>query len=202
MKNKYIDLRSDTVTLPTNAMKDVSFAAMLGDDVYGDDPTVNKLEQYTANKLGKEAALFVPSGTFGNQLAIFTHTSRGDEVIVGSNSHILIDEVAASAVISGVQLRTFTLKDGNRLPFDEIKSLYRLDDIHFPRTRLICLENAVSSGRVIPIDDMKQLRHWASDKNIPIHLDGARLFNAATSLGVDASEIAAQVDSVNVCLSK
>ncbi len=202
MKNKYIDLRSDTVTFPTDAMKDVSFAAMLGDDVYGDDPTVNKLEKYTANKLGKEAALFVPSGTFGNQLAIFTHTSRGDEVIVGDNSHILIDEVAAAAVISGVQLRTFTLQAGNRLPFNEIENLYRLDDIHFPKTGLICLENAVSSGRVIPIDDMKQLHEWAKEKQIPIHLDGARLFNAAVALGVEASEIATQVDSVNVCLSK
>ncbi len=200
--HKYIDLRSDTVTVPTDAMKDMSFSAMLGDDVYGDDPTVNKLEKFTANLLGKEAALFVPSGTFGNQLALLTHTLRGDEVIVASNSHILIDEVAAASVIAGVQLRTFTLQDGNRLPMNEINSLYRLEDIHFPNTGLICLENAISNGKIIPLEDMKELRAWATNKNVPIHLDGARLFNAAIAMGVEAREIAAQVDSVNVCLSK
>ncbi len=199
---KIIDLRSDTVTKPTEEMKKSSYDAMLGDDVYSDDPTVNELEEYSAKLLGKEDGLFVPSGTFGNQVCIMTHTKRADEIIVADNSHILIDEVGASGVISGVQLRTFTLENGNRLPFKQIDNLYREDDIHFPETGLICLENAVSSGRLIPLEDMKKLKKWANEKNIPIHLDGARLFNAAIALNVSAKEIAEQVDSINVCLSK
>ncbi len=200
--NKIVDLRSDTVTMPTEEMKNVSFEAILGDDVYSDDPTVNELEQYAAELLGKEDAVFVPSGTFGNQLAILTHTRPGNEVIVASNSHIIIDEVGAAAGIAGVQLRTFDLIDGNRLPFEQIDRLYREDDIHFPETALICLENAVSSGTVVPLEDMAKLKKWADSKGIPVHLDGARLFNAAAAMGVDARQIADQVDTLNVCLSK
>lgn len=199
---KWIDLRSDTVTQPTEAMKKTMIEAPLGDDVYGDDPTVNELEYYSAQMLGKEGALFVPSGSFGNQLALLTHTRRGDEVILAEDAHIIAHEVGASAVIAGVQLKTFALKNGNRLPVDKIKKLLREDDIHYPKTGLVCLENALSNGMVVPLEDMKELKKWACEQNIPIHLDGARLFNATHALGVEGKEIAAQVDSVNVCLSK
>lgn len=198
---KYIDLRSDTVTLPTPKMREAMFHAEVGDDVYEDDPTVRELEEYAAALTGKEAALFVPSGTFGNQLALFTHCTRGDEVILGDDCHIVAHEVGAASVIAGVQLRTITSCKGKLDPA-EIESRIRGEDIHFPRTGLICIENAHSNGRVIPLENMQQIFTLAQKHGIPVHLDGARLFNAATHLGVDASEIAQYCDSVMFCLSK
>ncbi|WZL74394.1 low-specificity L-threonine aldolase [Clostridiaceae bacterium 35-E11] len=199
---KKIDLRSDTVTMPTQKMRDAMYHAVVGDDVYEDDPTIRELEEYAAQVVGKEAALFVPSGTFGNQLAIFSHCKRGDEVILGDDCHVVAHEVGAASVIAGVQLRTLNSNKGVLDP-EEIKSKIRIEeDIHFPSTGLICLENAHSNGRVIPIDNMQSIYNIANQYSIPVHLDGARLFNAAASLNVDVKEITQNCDSVMFCLSK
>jgi threonine aldolase len=198
---KFIDLRSDTVTQPTQEMREAMYKAEVGDDVYGDDPTIRELEEYAAHLVGKEASLFVPSGTFGNQLALFTHCRHGDEVILGDFCHIVANDVGASSVIAGVQLRTLQSRKGALDP-DEVRSKIRGEDIHFPRTGLICLENAHSNGRVIPLENMEKIYGIAREHGIPVHLDGARLFNAATSLGIDAAEIAKYCDSVMFCLSK
>lgn len=198
---KYIDLRSDTVTQPTPQMREAMYRAEVGDDVYGDDPTVAELEQYAAEISGKEAALFVPSGTFGNQLSLLTHCKRGDEVILGDDCHIVMHEVGASSVIAGVQLRTLRSDKGEIDPA-EVESKIRGLDIHFPSTGLICLENAHSNGRVIPLERMKAIYEIAKKHDIPVHLDGARLFNAASYLKVDAKEITQYCDSVMFCLSK
>jgi len=197
----YIDVRSDTVTWPTEAMRVAMASAPVGDDVYGDDPTMNELERLAAEMTGKEAAIFVPSGTFGNQLALFTWCPRGSEVILGEQCHIVQHEAGAAAVIAGVQTRTIFAPNGI-LPVDEIEARIRGDDIHYPSTTLICLENAHSSGRVISLDSMKEVAALAKRYGLPIHLDGARLFNAAIALGVRAADIAAHVDSVMFCLSK
>ena len=198
---EFIDLRSDTVTWPTPAMRAAMAEAPVGDDVYGDDPTVNELEALAAKLVGKEAALFVPSGTFGNQLALFTWCSRGSEILLGEQCHIIQHEAGAASVIAGVQTRTVDAPNGI-LPLESLKSKIRGDDIHYPPTSLICVENAHSSGRVIPLSYMKDLSSLAKAKGLPLHLDGARLFNAATALSCSAAEIAANVDSVMFCLSK
>ncbi|MCL2406549.1 MAG: low-specificity L-threonine aldolase [Defluviitaleaceae bacterium] len=199
---KVIDLRSDTVTRPTPEMYEAIAAAPLGDDVYGDDPTVNKLERLTAKVLGMEAALFVPSGTFGNQLALYTWSERGSEVVLGEDSHIIVHEGGAAAVIAGVQLRPIAFKDGMPCP-EAIKSRIRTHyDIHEPSTSLICLENALANGRVVPLQTMQEIAEIAKEKGVPIHLDGARLFNAASHMNVKPNELTAYVDSVMVCLSK
>ncbi|WP_293232134.1 low-specificity L-threonine aldolase [Paludibacterium sp.] len=199
---QWIDVRSDTVTQPTLAMREVMQHALVGDDVYGDDPTVCALETQAAEKLGMEAALFVPSGTMGNQLAIFTHCQRGNEVIAADDCHIVWHEAGAAAVIAGVQLRTVDSCDGMMPPADVARRIRVGDDIHFPKTGLICLENAHSGGRVLPLAYMREIRAIARAHQVPVHLDGARLFNAATRLGVDASVLAAEADSVMFCLSK
>lgn len=198
----YIDLRSDTVTQPTREMREAMFTAPVGDDVYGDDPTVRELEKQAAELLGKEAALFVPSGTFGNQLSLLTHCPRGSEVLLGEDCHIVQHEVGAASVIAGVQLRTLS-SDRGRLDAGQIEARIRPDgDIHFPKTSLICLENAHSNGRVISLEDMRKVFEAAQKYNLPIHLDGARIFNAAAYLGVEAQQIAQYADSVMLCLSK
>ena len=198
---KYIDIRSDTVTLPTEEMLDAMRNAISGDDVYEDDPTVNELERKSAGILGKEAALFVPSGTFANQLAIMTHTSRGEEIIVPEGNHIVIHEVGASAVLSQVQLKT--IKDNfGEVDISLLEKAVRPDDIHFPKTGLICMENAHSSGKVVSLRNMKQVYDFAGKRKIPVHLDGARIFNAAVVLKAEAAEIAGYADSVMFCLSK
>jgi len=198
---KFIDLRSDTVTMPTDKMREEMFKAIVGDDVYGDDPTSIELEEYAAKLVGKEAALFVPSGTFGNQLALLTHCKRGDEVILGDDCHIVAHEVGGASVIAGVQLRTLQSNKGVLNP-EEIKSKIREEDIHYPETGLICVENAHSNGRVIPIENMESIYKIGRENNIPVHLDGARMFNAATYLGVDIKDITKNCDSVMFCLSK
>ncbi|MDP4090233.1 MAG: low-specificity L-threonine aldolase, partial [Bacillota bacterium] len=199
----FIDLRSDTVTNPTDAMREAMYRAEVGDDVYEDDPTVKELERCAAEVSGKEAALFVPSGTFGNQLALFTHCKRGSEVILGDDCHIVAHEVGAAAVIAGVQLRNLNSHKGELCPH-EVKSKIRkeTEDIHYPGTSLICLENAHSNGRVISLENMKAISEIARENKIPVHLDGARLFNAASYLKVDAREITKYCDSVMFCLSK
>jgi threonine aldolase len=198
---KYIDLRSDTVTWPTEAMRAAMASASVGDDVYGDDPTVNELERLAAEMTGKDAAVFVPTGTFGNQLALFTWCPRGSEVILGEQCHIIQHEAGAASVIAGVQTRPIFAPEGI-LALDEIESRIRGNDIHYPPTSLICLENAHSSGRVVSLSYMREVAALARKHDLPIHLDGARLFNAAISLGVKAVDIAENVDSVMFCVSK
>lgn len=198
---KYIDLRSDTVTWPTPKMRKAMAEAAVGDDVYGDDPTVNELEEAAAKKVGKPKALFVPSGTFGNQLALYTWCPRGSEVILGEQCHIVEHEAGAPAVIAGVQLRTIPAPTGN-MELAAIEALVRSPSIHHPPTSLICLENAHSSGHVLSLKTMETIYQYATSQRLPVHLDGARLFNAAAALGVDAANITASVDSVMFCLSK
>ena len=197
----YIDLRSDTVTEPTDEMREAMKTAPVGDDIYADDPTVNCLEEKAARELGKEAALFVPSGTFGNQLAILTHTLRGDEVLIPEDNHIVIHEAGASAVIAGVQLR-FVPAIRGKIQSEGLEARIREDDLHTPRTGLICVENAHSSGAVVSLNNMAEIFSIGQKAGIPVHLDGARIFNAAAALGCKAKDIAQYADSVMFCLSK
>ncbi len=198
---RYIDLRSDTVTQPTRAMRNAMQIAEVGDDVYQDDPTVNELESLAAEMLGKEAALFVPSGTMGNQLALMSRTSRGDEVIVSADCHIFMHEVGAAAVLSGANLRQLSFKNGI---YDAglIEKAIRPDDIHEPKTVLICMENALANGRVVPVEVMADVYAVAKKSGIAVHLDGARVFNAAAALDVNVKEITKYCDTVSCCLSK
>jgi threonine aldolase len=199
-----IDLRSDTVTLPTPAMREAMYNAELGDDVYGEDPTINKLEALAAEKMGKEAALFVASGTMGNLVAILTHCRRGDEVIMGDKAHIFLLEVAAAAAFGGVQVRIVPNEPDGTLDPEVVRGAIRGDNIHFPPTRLICLENTHNrcGGCALSPVQMDSVCAVARDKGISVHLDGARIFNAAISLGVDVKELTRSVDSVMFCLSK
>jgi threonine aldolase len=176
-------------------------AAEVGDDVYGDDPTVNELESLGAAMLGKEAAVFVPSGTFGNQLALFTWCRRGSEVILGEQSHIIQHEAGAASVIAGVQTRVIDAPDGI-ICAGEARKRLRRGGLQEPASSLICMENAHSSGRVVSLEAMDEISRLASEWELPVHLDGARIFNAAAALGVDARDIARRADSVMFCLSK
>lgn len=198
---RYIDLRSDTVTQPTKEMREAMANAPVGDDVYGDDPTVNELERLAAERLNKEAALFVPSGTMGNQLCVMAQTRRGDEVILSDDAHIFVHEVGAAAVLSAVTLRQLHFENGI---FDaaKIERAIRTEDIHEPPTSLVCMENALSNGRVVPLSIMAEVYAVAKKHNLRVHLDGARLFNAAVALGVDAKDITQYTDTVSCCLSK
>lgn len=198
-----IDLRSDTVTVPTQKMRDAMRDAVVGDDVYGEDPTINRLERLAAEIVGKEDALFVTSGTQGNQVAVLSHAQRGDEVILEEHSHIFYYETAGLATIAGVQSRTIKGING-QMPIPEIVSAIREDDVHCPGTALICLENTHgdSGGRILPLSYMEEVFQVSRQYHIPVHLDGARLFNAAIGLGVDPKEITKYTDSVQFCLSK
>jgi len=198
---KTIDLRSDTVTQPTQAMREAMLVAPVGDDVYGDDPTMNELEAYAAQLVHKEAALFVPSGTMGNQLALMTHTQRGDEIITGSHNHIVIHEVGAIPVLSGAGVRTINHPDDFITPSQLIRAI-RSNDIHEPRSTVLSMENALSNGKVMPLNLMKENYEIAKAHGLKVHLDGARLFNAATALNVEATELTQYCDSVMFCLSK
>lgn len=196
-----MDFRSDTVTHPTPAMREAMATAEVGDDVYQDDPTTNRLEALAAEVTGKEAALFVASGTMGNQLALMAHTERGQEAIVSFNSHIFEHEVGAAAVLSGLSMRALVFENG---VYDaaQIEANIRGGDIHEAPTGIICLENALANGRVVPMDVMREVHEVGKRHGIPVHMDGARLFNAAVALGMEARELAACVDSVQFCLSK
>ncbi|HBF11602.1 low-specificity L-threonine aldolase [Thermotoga neapolitana] len=198
-----IDLRSDTVTKPTEEMRKAMAQAEVGDDVYGEDPTVNELEKLAAKIFGKEDALFVPSGTMGNQVSIMAHTQRGDEVILEANSHIFWYEVGAMAVLSGVMPHPVAGKNGVMDP-DDVKKAIRPDNVHFPRTSLITIENTHnrSGGRVIPLENMKEIYSIAKEFGINVHVDGARIFNASVATGIPAKEYARYADSVMFCLSK
>lgn len=198
-----IDLRSDTVTKPTPEMRLAMAQAEVGDDVYGEDPTVNRLQELGAKMVGKEDALFIPSGTMGNQVAIMSWTSRGDEIIVEEQAHIINYEVGAPAVLSQVQTRPIKGFRGAMDP-EEVKAAIRKPNVHFPRTGLICLENTHnrSGGCVLPLENMRAIHEIAAASGVPVHLDGARVFNAACALGVDVKEITRYCDSVQFCLSK
>ena len=197
---RFIDLRSDTVTLPTDEMRLAMFNAEVGDDVFQDDPTINKLEEIAAKIFKKEAAIFVPSGTFSNQLAIFSHTNHGDEVIVDQNAHIVIHESGASSVIAGVQL--FTLESNKGIwDLNKLEKSIKKRSTFTAGTALICMENAYN-GTVLPLYYMSKVSEIAKKHQVPIHLDGARIFNAAVALKCDVSDIAQYADSVSVCLSK
>jgi len=198
-----IDLRSDTITKPTQEMREAMAQAIVGDDVYGEDPTVNELEKTAAELVGKESALFVASGTMGNQVAVLSHTERGNEVIVDTAAHIARYEVGAPAMFAGVQLRLVDdLLLGNTI--DKIKNAYREENIHFPVTRLICLENTFNSGggTIMPAEKMRAAYQLAKDLNLKLHLDGARIFNAAVACQCDVKEFTKYCDSVMFCLSK
>ena len=198
-----IDFRSDTVTRPSDAMRKAMAQAEVGDDVLGEDPTIIALQEKAAEITDKEAALFTPSGTFANQLALFTWVPKGGEVYLNEVSHIIQHEAGASAHISGAFLRPFVPKSSNWAQWSDISPRIRPEpDQHFPVPSLVCLENALSDGTVQPVHSMAEIKAGAESAGLPVHLDGARLFNAAASLGVDASEIAGEVDSVMFCLSK
>lgn len=198
-----MDFRSDTITLPTPNMRRAMYEAEVGDDVYGEDPSINKLEDMGAELLGKEAGLFVTSGTQGNLISVLTHTAPGQEVILESESHIFYYEAAGAALVGGVQMRTIPGKRGAMNPA-AVEAAIRSDDIHFPHTGLISLENTHNraGGATIPLSNMAALAAIGKQYSIPLHLDGARIFNAAFALGTTAKEIASHVDSVSFCLSK
>ena len=198
-----IDFRSDTVTRPSAAMRKAMAEAEVGDDVLREDPTLIALQKKAAELTGKEAALFTPSGTFANQLSLFTWVNTGGEVYLNEVSHIIQHEAGASAHISGAFLRPFVPEFFNWAQWSDIAPRIRPEpDQHFPVPSLICLENALSDGTVQPVESMAEIKRGAEAAELPVHLDGARLFNAAVSLGVEASEIAGKVDSVMFCLSK
>ena len=198
-----IDLRSDTVTKPTPEMREAMYRAEVGDDVYGEDPTITELESLGARMTGKEAGLFVTSGTMGNQVAVMTHTRRGDEIICDAEAHIFYSEVAGLAVLSGVQARTIPAVKGI-LSAETIEAAIRTEDIHQPSTSLICLENTHNraGGTCYPLETLAAVRKVADRRKIPVHIDGARLFNAAVALGVQVDKITQYADTVQFCLSK
>ncbi len=199
-----IDLRSDTVTKPTPAMREAMYRAEVGDDVFGEDPTVNRLERRTAERLGKEAALFVASGTMGNLVSLLAHCQRGDEVILGNKSHIFLAEQGGMAALGGITPHPIANCPDGTLELDDIEGAIRPDNVHFPITQLVCLESTHSTchGTPLPLGYMEQVAELARARGLRIHLDGARVFNAATALGVDVIDIARYVDSVTFCLSK
>ena len=199
-----IDLRSDTVTHPTPAMREAMYRAEVGDDVYGEDPTVNRLEELAAEMVGKDAALFVPSGAMGNTIAILTHCRRGDEVIAGDRSHVYLYEVGGAARLNGSAIRSVpTLADGT-LDRARLARAFQGEDIHEARTGLLCVENThnMCGGRTLTPETLRELAAPARARGLPVHMDGARIFNAAVALGLPVSALAAEVDSVMFCLSK
>ncbi len=196
-----VDLRSDTVTRPTAAMRQVIANAAVGDDVFGDDPSVNALQDRIAGLLGFEAALFMPSGTSSNLCALLAHCGRGDEYLVGQLAHTYRYEGGGGAVLGGIQPQPITQQPDGTLDLAEVEAAIKPDDAHFARTRLLALENTWN-GRVLPADYLAQATALARRRGLAAHLDGARLFNAAVASGVSAGAIAAGFDSVSVCFSK
>ncbi len=199
-----VDLRSDTVTKPTPGMRKAMAEAEVGDDVFGEDPTVNRLEEMAAGRLGKAAGLFVPSGTMANLIAVLVHCGRGDEMILGDQSHTFCYEQGGSSAVAAVHPRGLPNREDGTLDLREIEAAIRPENIHFPRTRLIVLENTHNRchGAALDPDYLKQVRNLADRYGLAFHMDGARLFNAAISLGVDAAQAAAPAHSVSICLSK
>lgn len=198
---RYIDLRSDTVTQPTDAMRQAMLHAEVGDDVYGEDPGVNALEAFGARLLGKQAALFVPSGTMSNLLAVMSHCQRGEGAILGNAAHIYRYEAQGSAVLGSVALQPLPMQRDGTLAFDDIKAALAPDDTHFVQTRLICLENT-HNGKVLPLSYLQEMGAFVAERGLKLHLDGARLFNAAVASETPVEVIAAPFDSISICLSK
>ncbi len=198
-----VELRSDTFTLPTESMRRAMASAEVGDDVWDEDPTIHRLQERAAELVGKEASLFVPSGTMGNLCALLSHAHPGDEVIVEVDSHIFQNETASAAVVGGLQLRPLDTVDG-RLQPEQVRRAIREPDIHAPRTGLLCLENThnMKGGICLSPKQTRALCELAHDAGFPVHLDGARVFNAAIAQGVDVRELTGPVDSVMFCLSK
>ncbi len=196
-----IDLRSDTVTRPTEAMRAAMARAPVGDDVWGDDPTVNRLQEMAADLLGKEAALFVPSGTQSNLIALISHCQRGDEYLVGQDAHTYKYEGGGGAVLGSIQPQPLAMAADGTIALELIRAAIKPDDFHYARTQLLCLENT-SAGRVLPMDYLRAASALAIEHKLGRHLDGARIFNAAVTLGIEAKEIGQYFDTVSVCLSK
>jgi len=198
-----IDLRSDTVTLPTPEMREEMYKAFVGDDVFGDDPTINNFEERVAEILGKEAAVYMPSGTMTNQVAIRTHTEPGDEILLEQSAHVYFNEAGATAALSGAICR---LISGDRGVFgaDEMEAAIRPVNDHYPRTKLVCVENTANrgGGKVWPLEKLAEVKKTAHENGLKIHLDGARIWNAAAAMNISESEIAKHFDSVSVCFSK
>ncbi|MBU0512157.1 MAG: low-specificity L-threonine aldolase [Chloroflexi bacterium] len=199
-----IDLRSDTVTHPTPAMREAMAKAKVGDDVYGEDPTVNRLQEMSAAILGKEAGLFVPSGTMGNLAAVLAHCGRGDEVILGHLAHTFLYEAGGIAALGGVHPHTIPNQPDGTLVLDDIRAAIRPDNPHMPITRLITLENTHNrcGGATLSVEYTQAVGDLARRHGLSLHLDGARIFDAAAALGVEAAELTAPADSVTFCLSK
>jgi threonine aldolase len=199
-----IDLRSDTVTQPTNEMREAMAQAVVGDDVYGEDPTINRLEELAAGMMGKEAGLFIASGTMGNLSAILAHCGRGDEAIMGDLSHTFLSEAGGVSALGGVHPRPLPNLHDGKIDLDQIRAAIREDNEHFPITRLICLENTHNrcGGHALSVKYVDQVAEIANERELSIHLDGARIFNAAAAIGVPALELAKSAHSVTFCLSK
>jgi len=201
---KYIDLRSDTVTQPSKLMLDELIQAPLGDDVFAEDPTVNELENQAAKLLGKEKALLVPSGTMGNLIAVLVHCGRGTEVILGDCSHTFIYEAGGVSAFGGIHSHQLKNESDGTINIDLIENAIRQDNVHFPKTSLICLENThnMCFGSPISIQYTNQVSRIAKKNNIKLHIDGARIFNAATALNIGVRELVQDADSITFCLSK
>ncbi len=199
-----IDMRSDTVTKPTESMRRAMYEAAVGDDVYGEDPTVHRLEELAADILGKEAAVFVPSGTMGNLISILSHCGRGDEIIIGDKSHIFLYEQGGSAALGSVHHSAVPVQPDGTLPLDAIRAAIRHDDEHYPVTRVVAVENTQNrtGGRVLPVAYMDAVAAIAQENGLRFHVDGARIWNAAVSLGITPARLVQGADSVSACLSK
>lgn len=196
-----IDLRSDTVTTPTAGMRDAMYNAEVGDDVYGEDPTVNRLQDLASHMIGMQAGLFVSSGTQSNLLALLSHCERGDEYIAGQDAHTYRYEGGGAAILGSIQPQPMEFNSLGELDLDRVAQLIKPLDYHFARTRLLCLENT-QGGKVLSLNYLQQARDLVNEKGLRLHLDGARVFNAAIDQQVDVSEITRHVDSVSICLSK
>lgn len=199
-----IDLRSDTMTQPTEAMREAMAQAEVGDDVFDEDPTLHQLQDLAAAKLGKEAALFLPSGTMGNLVSLLTHCGRGDEILLGDRSHIFLNEVGGVSALGGIHPRPIPNRDDGTLPLDTLEASIRSRDLHYPPSRLICLENTQNYcyGSPLTPEYMDSVAQLAEKYGLRVHLDGARIFNASIALAVDVRELTRQADSIMFCLSK
>jgi threonine aldolase len=201
---RIVDMRSDTITQPTSSMRQAMFEAEVGDDVFGEDPTVNRLEEMVAKRLGKEAALFVASGTMANLVSQLTHCGRGDEIILGDQSHMFFYEQGGSAALGGIHPHSLPNKPDGTIGLTDIEAAIRPEDVHFPKTKLIVLENTHNrcNGRPLNADYMHSVAELARRYGLKLHVDGARLFNAATALRVTAEDLVAEANSLSICLSK
>jgi len=199
--NNIIDLRSDTLTKPSVEMKELMLNCEVGDDVYGEDPTVNLLEEKMAQLTGMEAALFVTSGTQANLLALLSHCQRGEEYICGQEAHLYKYEAGGASVLGGIQAQPLVCEDDGSLSLELVKSVIKPDDSHFAISKLLCLENT-HNGKVLPLQYLEDARNFTRQNNLSLHLDGARAFNAAVSLGLDIVDICKYFDTASLCLSK